>query len=252
MTPMQRFSPAGGPFVGSCIICQNLNILLGFLRLVMPSSACVLMPDSIYTSLPYHVSLSSLPPSPSDLTYLKGGDASTRLLALAQDPEMAALKDSHIPPPHEPNSAARGRNNYSLFGVLRTKPGRADSPPTRSMSCSDKIALWDILGIQGALGSEFFVPLYISNVVVGGIPLAMQEDVKADCERAFWGRLNSLEDGTYHEIHRSTLSPQDLSEELFAPFSLHRPEVHFTVIPFNHSREMLIQSDPACTTSNEC
>jgi tRNA-specific adenosine deaminase 1 len=111
---------------------------------------------------------------------------------------MAALKDSHIPPPHEPNSAARGRDNYSLFGVLRTKPGRADSPPTRSMSCSDKIALWDIIGIQGALGSEFFVPLYISNVVVGGIPLAMQEEVKADCERAFWGRLSSLENGTYH------------------------------------------------------
>ena len=29
----------------------------------------------------------------------------------------------------------RGRDDYSMKGVLRTKPGRIDSDPTRSLSC---------------------------------------------------------------------------------------------------------------------
>lgn len=71
---------------------------------------------------------------------IAGGDASMRFLASSQDPEMAALKDSgsSVSPP--PGAASRGRDGYALFGVLRTKPGRSDSPPTLCMSCSDKIA----------------------------------------------------------------------------------------------------------------
>ena len=69
-----------------------------------------------------------------------GGDASMRFLASSQDPTMAALKDAAPPVAPPPGAASRGRDNYSLYGVLRSKPGRADSPPTLCMSCSDKIA----------------------------------------------------------------------------------------------------------------
>lgn len=69
-----------------------------------------------------------------------GGDASMRFLASSQDPVMAALKDSAQPVALHPGAASRGRNNYSLYGALRTKPGRADSPSTLCMSCSDKLA----------------------------------------------------------------------------------------------------------------
>jgi tRNA-specific adenosine deaminase 1 len=119
----------------------------------------------------------------------EGGDASTGYLAALQDPIMAALKDSTIWDSLAPGAVARGRDNYGLLGVIRTKPGRADSLPTRSMSCSDKIALWNVVGFQGAVATHHLVPLYISAVIIGGVPLSLQPLVRQDCERACWGRL---------------------------------------------------------------
>lgn len=114
-----------------------------------------------------------------------------RYLASFQDAEMAALKDSTPFPPLPRGIASRGRDNYSLFGALRTKPGRADSPPTLSMSCSDKIALWSCLGIQGALASRFFCPIYARCVIIGEVPLHLRLAVKEDCDRAFGARLEA-------------------------------------------------------------
>ncbi|KAJ3552920.1 hypothetical protein NM688_g3901 [Phlebia brevispora] len=106
---------------------------------------------------------------------------------------MAALKDSSAGTVPPVNGAARGRDNYSLYGVLRTKPGRADSPPTLCMSCSDKIASWNVLGIQGALASRFLEPVYIDGVVIGEVDATGQGFVLQDCERALWQRLTALD-----------------------------------------------------------
>ncbi|KAH9850063.1 adenosine deaminase/editase, partial [Lenzites betulinus] len=145
------------------------------------------------------------------------GDASTRYLASFQVAVMAALKDSTEHPERPLNATSRGRDNYSLYGVMRTKPGRADSPPTLSMSCSDKIASWNVLGIQGALASRMLRPIYISRIVIGEVPQDMRETVAVDCARALYARLSHI-DG------------------LVAPYKLNKPSVEFTSMPFVHSR----------------
>lgn len=106
---------------------------------------------------------------------------------------MAALKDAAPPPPLTPGVATRGRNNYSAFGVLRTKPGRADSSPSASMSCSDKIASWTYLGIQGALLSHLMEPIYVNGFVIGGVDPRLEPRLMKECARAF--SLRTAEQG---------------------------------------------------------
>lgn len=81
---------------------------------------------------------------------------------------------------------AEGRDHPHLTGILRTKPGRKDSPKTFSLSCSDKMASWNILGIQGALLSNFFAPIYIDVLAVGvGFD-------RHSCTRALISRIESI------------------------------------------------------------
>lgn len=91
-------------------------------------------------------------------------------------------------------SAIRGRLGYSTLGALRTKPGRPDSPPSLSHSCSDKIAMWCRVGLQGALLSRVFEPVFLSSVTIGGFAQEQLDDASfvwahaQECERAFWTR----------------------------------------------------------------
>ncbi|KAB0792027.1 hypothetical protein PPYR_13988 [Photinus pyralis] len=84
---------------------------------------------------------------------------------------------------------------YHALGVVRTKPGRGD--PTLSVSCSDKLAKWYHLGIQGALLSLLLVhPIYLSSfTIANGTPFDEKSLLRAlygrfgeDAERAVIGR----------------------------------------------------------------
>ncbi|XP_056242289.1 tRNA-specific adenosine deaminase 1 [Seriola aureovittata] len=62
---------------------------------------------------------------------------------------------------------------YHSTGVLRVKPGRGE--PTLSLSCSDKLAHWAVLGFQGALLSHYLQEaLYFSIMVVGKCPYSQE------------------------------------------------------------------------------
>ncbi|KAG8903874.1 hypothetical protein FRB99_002643 [Tulasnella sp. 403] len=153
-----------------------------------------------------------------------GGDASMRTLALAQDPVMAELKTESksqriLSGPSTGRPTVRGRDDYEAYGVLRTKPGRADSQPSISMSCSDKIASWTLLGAQGALLGQLLDPVYIDGLIFGDVDPAVREVVAAECHRAFISRLHA---------------PNSL--DLPSSFKQHEPELHFTSEPFPHSR----------------
>lgn len=80
---------------------------------------------------------------------------------------------------------------------MRTKPGRADAPPSISFSCSDKIAVWCALGLQGGLLARF-APVYLGHIVVGGVEAqppegaAWKEGIRREVERAVYGRLEGV------------------------------------------------------------
>ena len=59
-----------------------------------------------------------------------------------------------------------------------------------SLSCSDKIARWNCLGLQGALLSTWFEPLYLSSVSVG------RKFSQAHCERALCCRVGRFSSST--------------------------------------------------------
>lgn len=67
------------------------------------------------------------------------------------------------------------------IGEIRTKPGKGIR--TLSVSCSDKLSRWNILGVQGALlDSLLDCPVYLKSLTICGVSCV------ASIERAIWKR----------------------------------------------------------------
>lgn len=75
--------------------------------------------------------------------------------------------------------------------------------PTHCLSCSDKIARWTVVGLQGALLSRLVEPVYLSSVVVS--EMYNEEALR----RALVERTESLRGRRYPHTHARTHSDTD-------------------------------------------
>ncbi|XP_072527696.1 double-stranded RNA-specific editase 1a isoform X1 [Salminus brasiliensis] len=127
--------------------------------------------------------------------------------------------DARIFSPHEaaaedqgdrhPNRKARGQLRTKIesgegtipvrtSNTIQTWDGVLQGERLLTMSCSDKIARWNVVGVQGSLMSYFSGPIYFSSIILGSL---------------------------YHADHLSRAMYQRIAdiEELPQPFNLNRP-----------------------------
>ncbi|XP_024418097.1 double-stranded RNA-specific editase 1 isoform X1 [Desmodus rotundus] len=117
--------------------------------------------------------------------------------------------DARIFSPHEPilEEPADRHPNRKARGQLRTKIESGEGTiPVRSnssiqtwdgvlqgerlltMSCSDKMARWNVVGIQGSLLSIFVEPIYFSSIILGSLYHGDH------LSRAMYQRISNIED----------------------------------------------------------
>jgi tRNA-specific adenosine deaminase 1 len=113
-----------------------------------------------------------------------------------------------------------------IEGAIRVKPGKGER--TLSLSCSDKIARWNIMGIQGCmLYSLLEAPIYLHSFILSdGVPYN-----EVALKRALYLRY------------------QDVEKDLKPPFKHHYPEllVAGNKMVFQYSRSE-IRVNPSATS----
>ena len=76
--------------------------------------------------------------------------------------------------------------NNAADRYLQTWDGIIQGERLLTMSCSDKLARWNVVGVQGAILSHIIDPIYLKTLVIGSV------FHKAHLERAVHGRIEHL------------------------------------------------------------
>ncbi|XP_072034654.1 double-stranded RNA-specific editase 1-like [Amphiura filiformis] len=132
--------------------------------------------------------------------------------------------DARIFSPHEasgegeisidkhPNRKARGQLRTKIESgegtipvksgpALQTWDGVLQGERLLTMSCSDKIARWNMLGLQGSLLSHFVEPIYLDSIILGSLYHGDH------LSRAVYARVTSLEElPTMFRLNKPLLS----------------------------------------------
>ncbi|XP_049959403.1 tRNA-specific adenosine deaminase 1 [Schistocerca serialis cubense] len=103
--------------------------------------------------------------------------------------------------------------NYHVTGVLRGKPGRGER--SLSLSCSDKLARWAAVGLQGALLSLLLhAPIYYKTLNIGG-----------------------SSPYSYDALHRAVVGRTTGVVGLKPPYGLSSPIFLHSTLPFSDARQ---------------
>jgi tRNA-specific adenosine deaminase 1 len=130
--------------------------------------------------------------TPWDATTSASGSPSSRgeKTATENSPNEQRLQDTDSST--KTTNLLHGRAFFSLVGIVRRKPGRADAPPTMSKSCSDKLAMKQCTGLLSSLTALMVNPT--ANTYLSSFVLPARAVVRESIERAFGtgGRMSSM------------------------------------------------------------